>query len=32
VLAVVNSRAGTVLDEINMSPLTKVWQSKLQKG
>lgn len=32
VLAVVNSRAGTVLDEINMSPLSKVWQSKLQKG
>ena len=27
-LGVVNLRAGTVLDEINMSPLTKVWQSK----
>jgi len=25
---VVKMRAGTVLDEINMSPLTKVWQSK----
>ena len=31
-LAVVNLRAGTVLDEINMSPLNKVWQSKSQKG
>ena len=27
-LGVVKMRAGTVLDEINMSPLTKVWQSK----
>ena len=27
-LTAVNLRAGTVLDEINMSPLTKVWQSK----